>query len=123
MVNPNDGNIKLIDFGISCLKKTCDKASWGTHIYMPPQMLNNYNENFQFIKNNISYDDNIKYDNWALGLVLLTLANKNLNNKILDDNGYDDYSLRDFYNSKKSKTILQKAQAKIDKLFNYKIFV
>jgi serine/threonine protein kinase len=124
MVNPSTGDVKLIDFGLSCTKKDCmkDGKSWGTVVYMPPDLINNYDYDFAFIKKLLNYQDYIRYVQWALGLVLLTLSDKNLNNEILKPVNFNQYRLREFYNSKNSKAVLNIAQKAVSQYFTYRIF-
>lgn len=124
MVNPKDGRVKLIDFGISCTEKQCIKEnSAGTFIYMPPVMLNNYDTTFKYYTDKLPYKVYKLYDEWALGLVLLTLSDKNFQNIVFTRVGKSPKILRDFYKAKTIyEPVLKEAQQSIDRLFKYKIF-
>lgn len=124
MVNPTDGRIKLIDFGISCTQKQCIKEnSAGTFIYMPPIMLNNYDTTFKYYTNKLPYKVYKLYDEWALGLVLLTLSNKHFKNIVFTRVSNSPKIIRDLYKAKIiHEPLLKEAQQSIDRLFKYKIF-
>lgn len=78
MVDPTTGEIRLIDFGLSCRKDDCQQRSLrGTFSYMPPSFW----AHLEVLPNGkirsrrrFTFRDYREYDNWALFLILLTLS-------------------------------------------------
>lgn len=78
MVHIKKKEIKIIDFGLACVQKDCiDQNPSGTYHYMPPEWL----VNFTFregkkttYRKKMSFQECIKYDIWATGMVILWLC-------------------------------------------------
>jgi len=71
MVNPNNGNIKYIDFGLSCIGNRCNNLKLqGTYMYIPMELLQ--------IRMYDGFNDAIKQDIWGLGNVLYFVITKKI---------------------------------------------
>jgi serine/threonine protein kinase len=123
MVNPKTGDMKLIDFGMSCKKDDCKTTTTvsGTLKYFSPYMLHYCHpshDSFRVTKV-FTYDDYMNYDKWAVGLILLTLTDPLYRNKILSA-GKTWKDLRDFYEKEKKKlnTVVHNSNTSIESFFN-----
>lgn len=122
MVNPKTGDMKLIDFGMSCKTDDCKTTTVsGTLKYFSPHLLHYchpYKDSFRVTKV-FTYDDYKNYDTWAVGLILLTLTDPLYKNKILSA-GKKWTDLRHFYEKekKKFKTVLEHSNQSIQSYFN-----
>ena len=72
IMRTEDGDVKLIDFGIGC--KGCEmKGSYsGTWVFIPPSIIHKSEEDVE----TITFDDMVQHDLFALGYTLLLLLTK-----------------------------------------------
>ena len=97
MVNTRTGDLRLIDFGISCTIKTCPTVSWsGTVFFMPPFMMKDKMSRF-------SFEQYEAYDWWATGLTLMYLIHPDYSNLIMDQH-YNTEDLERYYGSDAFRT-------------------
>lgn len=120
MVDPSTGDMKLIDFGMSCERDACNKPYVsGTLLYFPPELLDRCQKtekSFSVVKP-FTFQEYVDYDNWATGLILLTLTDPQYKNMFLFQlKSWTE--LRDRYRKKKEmKKKLREANQKIEYFF------
>ena len=74
LVNPENGDIKFADFGLSC-DQDCSSMYTGSQAYMSPQMILKYDLYLQYGVHShlLSLKEAMEADVWALGIVIYML--------------------------------------------------
>lgn len=79
MVNPTNGNIKYIDFGISCIDDECKDRDGYTVAYVDPNFINSKKPGmFKFFKNKDYLYLAQQSDLWSIGMVIYETINGTL---------------------------------------------